>query len=108
MLAGRLVVREKDQAGAVLARLGQCEGGDLPEEPIRNLEQNARAIAGVRIGPARAAVFEVDEKVEGRADYRMRARALDVRDKTDATRVVLILGAIEALLVTGIHAVFRN
>jgi hypothetical protein len=39
-------------------------------------------------------VLKVDEEVERLADYRVRTMALDVRDKADATGVVLVGGAI--------------
>ena len=45
-------------------------------------------------------MFEVDEKLERLADYRVRADALDVRDETDAAGVVLITGPVQASLVT--------
>ena len=51
-------------------------------------------------------MFEVDEEVEGRPDYLVRARALDVGDKADTARVMFFTGAIEAPLVTFIHVVF--
>ena len=88
---------------------GKVERHHLAEKPIRHLDQDAGAVAGVRIGSAGAAVFEVDEEVEGRADYRVRARALDVGDKADAARVMFFTGAIEAPLVTSIaHGCFPN
>jgi hypothetical protein len=48
-------------------------------------------------GAAGAAVFEVDEEVEGRADYLVRARALDVGDEANATGIMFFTGSIEAL-----------
>jgi hypothetical protein len=51
-------------------------------------------------------MFQVDEEVEGRPDYRVRARALDVGDKANAARIVFVTGPIEAPLVTWIHPVY--
>jgi hypothetical protein len=51
-------------------------------------------------------VFEIDEEVEGGADYPVRARALDVGDEANAARVVFFTGAVKAPLVSRFHAVF--
>ena len=37
-------------------------------------------------------MFEIDEEVEGGADYRCERCALDVGDKADAARVVFVAG----------------
>jgi hypothetical protein len=41
------VGREEGDADGVGAGLGQLEAGDLTEEGVRDLEQDARAVAGV-------------------------------------------------------------
>jgi hypothetical protein len=53
-------------------------------------------------------MFEVDEEVEGGADYLVRARALDVGHEANAARIMFVAGAIEAPLVTWIHGCFPN
>ncbi len=88
------VGREEHEAGAVGARRRQGERHGLAEEPVRHLHEDAGAIAGVGVGPAGAAMFEVDEQLERLADYRVRADALDVRDETDAAGVVLVTGPV--------------
>ena len=101
-------MRQEDQAAAVGAGLRQRERRRLAQEPVRHLDQDAGAVAGVRIGPARAAMFEVDEELECRADYRMGACALDVGHEANAARIVFFTGPIEAPLVTFIHGCCPN
>jgi hypothetical protein len=60
---------QEHQAGAVRSGRGQRERHRVAEKAIRRLDEDAGAVAGVRIRSAGAAVFEVDEEVEGRPDY---------------------------------------
>ncbi len=94
------LAREKDQAGAVGARRRQCEAQPLrlaPEEAVRHLQQDAGAVAGVRLAAARAAVLEVDEHLQGMLDDGVRGHPLQMRDEADATRVVLEAWIVEAM-----------
>jgi len=105
------IVGQKHQARAVRAGLGQLEAQYFSEEAIRRLDQDAGAVAGVRIGPAGAAMFEIDEEIERRPDYRVRTVAFDVRDKADAARIVLVARAVQApgpLVTDTIHALIRE
>ena len=63
------IVRQEHESRAIRALRGQVERHHAAEEPIGRLDEDAGAVAGVRIGSAGAAVFEVDEEVEGRSDY---------------------------------------
>src|SRR5262245_9981004 len=102
---------QEHQAGAVRSRRRQLERDDLPEELIRHLDEDAGAVAGIGIRSAGAAVFEVDEEVEGGADYLVRARALDAGDEADTARIVLISWAVQALrslVANSVHALIRG
>ena len=75
IVALRRVVRQEDEAGAVAALLGQREaerGGDLAQEPIGDLDQDAGAVAGVDLAAAGAAVLEVVQQLEALRDDRAR------------------------------------
>ena len=63
--AGALVRRSEEQAGAVVAGLGEpdAEASALAaEELVRELDEDAGAIAGVRLGARGAAVVEVFQR----------------------------------------------
>jgi hypothetical protein len=83
--ARRVVLRQEHEARTVGAGGRQGERQHLPQEAVRHLHQNARAIAGVRVGAGGAAVFEVHQQLEGVADDVVGPGALDMRDKADAT-----------------------
>ena len=94
------VARQEDEPGAVLAgrRQGDAEPGALAaQEPVRHLEQDAGAVAGVRLAAAGAAVQEVDQDLERLAHDRVRAPPLDVHDEADAAGVVLVARVVETL-----------
>ena len=66
-LGALCVLREEDHRHAVLALVGEQVAvllSLLAEEAVRNLEQDARAVAGVSLQPLAAAVLEVDEQRE--------------------------------------------
>ena len=67
------------------------------EKGVRNLDQNAGAVAGLRIAAAGAAVRQVDQDLNALQDDVVRLAALDIGDKADAAGVVLVLRAVEAL-----------
>ena len=97
-LAG--VLRQEHQAGAVAAFGGQREperGGHLPEEPVGDLNQDARAVAGVGLAAAGAAVQQIDQQLQSALDDRMRAPPLDVGDEADAAGVMLVPRVVEAV-----------
>ncbi len=59
-LRDRLVVtRDERGADGVCVAPGELEVDDLTEEPVRDLEQDARAVAGVGLGARGSAVLEV-------------------------------------------------
>jgi hypothetical protein len=62
------------------------------------LHQNARAVAGVRLGTARAAVLEVAQNLKCLLDDGMRIFALDIDHKTHTARLMLESRIIKPLL----------
>ena len=107
-------MRQEDQPGAVAAPLRQLHAEPrrlLAQEPVRHLNQDAGAVAGVDLAAAGAAVFEVDQHLQGLPDDGVRAAALHVRDEPDAAGVVLMSRVIQALrggIVVLLHASFMN
>ncbi len=97
--ARRVLLGQEDHADAVLAGRRQHDAlrGHLGAvELVRDLDQDAGAVAHQRVGADRAAVVEVLEDLQALLDDRVRLQALDVRDEADAAGVVLVGGRIEA------------
>ncbi len=92
--------RKKNHAHAVLAGRGQRETQARRfalKKSVRNLDQDARAVAGLRIAAAGAAMRQIDQDLDALQDDIVRLAALDVRDKADAASVVLVLRAVQSL-----------
>ncbi len=100
LLAGearRVFLRQEDLADAVFAGRRQLDagGGHLGAEVfVRDLDQDARAVAHQLVGADGAAMVEVLEDLQALRDDRMRALALDVRHEADAAGVVLVRGVV--------------
>ena len=95
-----LVNGKEDHGHAVCARLGQlnAEFAALArEEDMRNLNQNAGAIARLRITACRSAMGEVDEDLETLADDVVALFALDACHQAHSARIVLIARVVETL-----------
>ena len=75
------------------ARLGQQRA----VEPVRDLDQDSRAVAGVGLGAPGTPVLEVDEGREATADRPVVATPRDVGDEGDAAGVVFEGRVVEAL-----------
>ena len=87
---------QEHHAHAVFARSGQGEAQPRAfalEKRVRNLNQDARAVAGLRIAAAGAAVRQVDQNLDALQDDVVRLPAFDIGDKADAAGVVLVLRA---------------
>jgi hypothetical protein len=56
---------------------------------VRNLHQDAGAVAGARIGADSAAMFEIAENADRVGDDLMRFLALDIGDEADAAGILL-------------------
>ena len=67
------------------------------EKGVRNLDQDARAVAGLRIAAAGAAMRQIDQNLDALQDDIVRLPALDIGDKADAAGVVLVLRAVKSL-----------
>ena len=91
---------KKNHSHAVFAGRGKREAQVRTfavEEGVRNLNQNAGAIAGLRIAAASAAVRQVDQNLDALEDDIVRLLPLDVRDEADAASVMLVLRAVKSL-----------
>ena len=67
------------------------------EEFVRNLDEEARAVAGLRVAAAGAAVGEVDEDLDAFEDDVVRPVSLDGGDETDTACIVFIPRVVQAL-----------
>ncbi len=92
------VVGQEDQPGAVVARWRQVEGERRAEERVGHLQEDAGAVAGTGVGAAGAAVFQVDQEVQGLAHDVVRLPPFDMGHETDAAGVVLVTGPVESLV----------
>ena len=92
--------RQEHHADAVLAgrRQREAELGALArEELVRDLDQDAGAVAGLRIAAAGAAVRQVDQDLDALDDDVVRFVTLDVGDEADAAGVVFSARVVETL-----------
>ena len=97
---GVRVPRQEDRADAVFTEIREVEAerrGLLGEELVGHLHEDARAVAGLRVGAGSAPVSEVDEGFEALRDDVVGLPALDVGDEADAACVVLEARVVEAL-----------
>ena len=69
---------------------------------MRNLEQDAGAVAGVLLESRTAAVLQVDQNGQCIVQNLVMALTVDIGERADATRIVVEFGAIKALLLSGI------
>ena len=92
----RRVAREEADRDAVRAERRQRRPDLGAEERVGQLQGHARTVAGVGVGPLRAAVLEIGERRRG-AHQRLVARdAVEPRHEGDAARVVLVRRVVEA------------
>ena len=92
--------REKDHAHAVLSSVGQRDvrlraGG--AQECVRDLEEDARAVAGPGVAAYGAPVLEVLEEQQRVAHDVMGSRAPEMRHETHAAPVVLMGRVVQPL-----------
>ena len=93
-----VVVRQKDEADSKVAVVVEvmAELGHLGSEYlVRDLRQDARAVAGLCVGVERTAVREVAERLQSVTQDLVRALPADVRDEPSAARVVIVHGIVE-------------
>ena len=84
------------QGQAVLVR-------PVAQQRVGDLDQAAGAVAHQRVGADRAAMVEVDQDLQARADDVVRLAALDVGDEADAARVVLVARVVQSWSRRGAH-----
>ncbi len=96
----RVVARHEHVADSVMAGLGELDPkrrANLFEEGMRDLHQDAGAVAGKRVGPGRAAMGEVLQNLQAMLDDLVARPRLQIGDETDAASVVLARRIIESL-----------
>ena len=71
--------------------------GFLGEELVRDLHQDAGAVAHARIGADRAAMLEIAEDAQAVFDDLVRLAALDVGDEADAAGILVERRIVKAL-----------
>ncbi len=69
---------------------------------MRNLEQDASAVAGVLLESRTTAVLQVNQNGQCVVQDLVMALAVDIGKRADATCIVVEFGAIKALLLSGI------
>ena len=93
LLGGEGVVRVEADADGVRARWREVDSLLVVEHPsqeaVRDLDQDSRAVARVRLGAGGTTVGEVRQGPESRGDELVARHALDVGHEGDAARVVL-------------------
>src|SRR5450756_2764337 len=92
--------RQEYHAHAVLAgrRQGEAQFGALAdEELVRDLDQDASAVAGFRIAAAGAAMGQVDEHLYALDDNVVRFLTFNVGDEANSAGIVLMAGIVESL-----------
>jgi hypothetical protein len=94
-----LVAREKHATDAIVPGWGKLNVGRFAfasEKRIRQLNQDAGAVARERIATARAAVDEIEQNVDSLFDDAVTLSAGNVGNEADATGVVLVTGIVES------------
>ena len=98
--AQRGVPRHEDLANGIAAGLRQLESETLcfcSEEFMRNLNENARPVAGKRIGANRTPVLQVQQDLQTILHDLVAFHAFDVGDQAEAAGIVLVGRMIETL-----------
>ena len=81
---------------------------ELPEEGVGNLDEDAGAIAGVRLAAAGAAVLQVDQHLQTARDYRMGSAARDVDHESDAAGVVFEAWVVQPAPLQRVNVLIRH
>src|SRR5262249_26225410 len=71
------------------------DAGDVAVEAIGRLDQDARTVTGVGLGPGRTAVVQATHGGERLIDEIVRRATFDVDDKSDAARIVFEAWVVE-------------
>ena len=92
--------RQEHHPDTVLAGVGQREAAlraGAGEELVRNLDQNAGAVARLRVAAAGSAVRQVQQNLDALQDDVVRLLALDAGHEADAAGVALMARIVQAL-----------
>ncbi len=95
------VLGQEGHADGVLARVRQVDFQPralFTEEVVGHLHGDAGAVTGLGIGPAGAAMPQVDQDLEPLLDDLVRLVSLDICDQANAAGVMLELRVVKALL----------
>ena len=93
-------VREEGNTGGVLTcgrQLDALSSHFLAVEAVRDLNKDARAVAGVLLGTCGAAVIQIDQCLDALIHNVSAGAAMHVHHKGDTTRIMLELRIIETL-----------
>ena len=96
--ARRLLHRQKAHRDGIAAGHRQFDAATpspMAQQLVGHLDHAAGAVAHQRVGADRAAMVEIDEDLQAAPDDIVRFPALDVRDKADAARIVLVPRIVE-------------
>ena len=91
---------QEEKADSVVARLGEGEAeapAILRKEGMRDLDEHAATVAGLRVGAHGAAMVEIVQDLQGLRDDGMAGAVLQVGDESDPASVLLTRGIVEAL-----------
>ena len=86
---------KKAHRDAVAARRGKRLSHLVAEERVRKLDQDARPVARIRVGPRGAAVLQVLERLERPPHGLVQRNPVEPGDERDPARVVLVVGGVE-------------
>ena len=101
-----LFLRQEAHGYRVMAGLRQVVsslGRPVAQQPVRYLDQTAGAIAHQRIIADGAPVVEIGQDFEPAQDNVVRLSALNIGDKADAARIVLVHRVIQPLFQRCLH-----
>ena len=105
ILYALVVLREEQHGHTIVALCRQNLAallGLFTKKVMRNLEQDASAVAGVLLESRAAAVLQVDQNGQRIVQNLVMALTVDIGKRADATCIVVEFGAIKALLLSGI------
>ena len=105
ILYALVVLREEQHGHAIVALCRQNLAALLSlftEKVMRNLEQDASAVAGVLLESRATAVLQVDQNGQRIVQNLVMALTVDIGKRADATCIMVEFGAIKALLLSGI------
>ena len=94
------VHRQKDHPHAIFAGSRQVDSQGSAfalKKRVRNLDQDARAVAGLWIAATGAAMREINQDLDALQDDVVRFATFDAGDKANAAAIVLIFRAVKAL-----------